>query len=234
MKAPKALLTRACSFEARAAAGDGLTLEGYGAVFNTPTRIDSWEGTFDEIIAEGAFAKTIRDRKPVMQFDHGHDIATGSVPIGSIEELSEDKRGLFVRARLHDNARVEPIRQAIASGAIDGMSFRFRVIREEWDESGDIPVRTIREVELFELGPVVFPAYAATSVGVRSLMADLSPQERTALVSELAAAVRAAPVSSDAASGTSDTTDDAAPRTSSVRRSAFLRGLHPLLQGATT
>jgi len=73
-----------------------------------------------------------------------------TVPIGAIEELREDTKGLFVGARMHDNARVEPIRQAIASGAIDGMSFRFRVIREEWDESGDIPVRTINEVELFE------------------------------------------------------------------------------------
>jgi HK97 family phage prohead protease len=241
MKAPTALLTRACTFETRAANDDdGHTLEGYAAVFDTPTRIDSWEGTFDEVIAPGAFAKTIRERKPVMQFDHGHDIATGSVPIGAFEELSEDDQGLFVRARLHDNARVEPIRQAIASGAIDGMSFRFRVIREEWDESGDTPVRTIREVELFEAGPVVFPAYAATSVGVRSLLADLSDPERTALVSELAAAVRgaapdsagAAPDSADAAhQGTSATTDDAAPQgTSSGKRAAYLRGLHPIVQ----
>lgn len=232
MKAPKDLLTRACSFETRADGGDGLTLEGYAAVFDTPTRIDSWEGTFDEVIAPGAFAKSIRDRKPVMQFDHGHDIATGSVPIGSIDDLREDKQGLFVRARLHDNARVEPIRQAIASGAIDGMSFRFQVVREEWDESEDTPVRTIREVRLFELGPVVFPAYAATSVGVRSLLADLDAQQRTSLVSELADALRATPtdVMSDAAGfpGTSDTDDDAAgfPGTSSAHRSAFLRGLN--------
>lgn len=236
MKAPKDLLTRACSFETRDTDnGDGLTLEGYAAVFDTPTRIDSWEGMFDEVIAPGAFAKTIRDRRPVMQFDHGHDIATGSVPIGAIESIREDKRGLFVRARLHDNARVEPIRQAISSGAIDGMSFRFQVVREEWDESGDIPVRTIREVKLFEVGPVVFPAYEATSVGVRSLLAELSDQQRTSLVSELADALRAPPpdVPSDAAGspGTSDDTDDAAPQgTSSGRRSAFLRSINPIFE----
>lgn len=215
MHAPKALLTRAATFERSADNGDGLTLEGYAAVFNTPTRIDSWEGLFDEVITPGAFAKTIRERKPVMQFDHGRDVATGSVPIGAIDEISEDKRGLFVRARLHDNPRVEPIRQAIASGAIDGMSFRFRVTREEWDESGAIPLRTIREVELFEVGPVVFPAYEATSVGVRSLLADLDDAQRADLVRELAAAMR--DQFSDAApSGTSDDNDDAAePGTSS-------------------
>lgn len=208
MKAPKANLCRAASFELRAAGDDGFTLEGYGAVFDEPTRIDSWEGRFDEVIAKGAFTKSISERTPVLQFDHGHDVATGSVPIGSIDELREDDRGLFVRARLHDNARVEPIRQAIESGAIDGMSFRFRVTREEWDESGDdAPTRTIREVELFELGPVVFPAYQATTVGVRSLLAGLDKDERGRLVAELRDEI--APDAA-AETGTSGTNTDAA------------------------
>lgn len=148
--------------------GDGLTLEGYAAVFDTPTRIDSWEGKFDEQIARGAFRKTIRERTPVMQFDHGHDTRTGSVPIGSIELLREDKQGLFVRARLFDNDLVRPIRDAIAGGALSGMSFRFNVVKDEWDDSADVPSRTIREVRLHELGPVVFPAYPETTVGVRA------------------------------------------------------------------
>lgn len=185
--APKALLTRAVTFETRAAGDDGFTLEGYGAVFDTPTRIDSWEGTFDETITRGAFSKTLKERTPVVQFDHGHDIATGSVPIAAIDTIREDDKGLFVSARMFDNPRVEPIRQAIAGGAIDGMSFRFRVVKEEWDDSGDIPVRTIKEVELFELGPVVFPAYEATSVGVRSLLADLSDAQRAQLFEDLGA-----------------------------------------------
>lgn len=186
--APKALLTRAVSFTTRAASDDdGFTLEGYAAVFDSPTRIDSWEGQFDETIVKGAFSKTISERTPVMQFDHGHDIATGSVPIAAIDTIREDRHGLFVSARMFDNPRVEPIRQAIAGGAIDGMSFRFRVVREEWDESDDIPQRTIKELELFELGPVVFPAYDATSVGVRSLLADLDDGQRARLLSDLRA-----------------------------------------------
>ena len=184
--APKALLARAVTFETRAAdAGDGFTLEGYAAVCDAATRINSWEGNFDEKIQKGAFVRTLKERTPVMQFDHGHDIATGSVPIAAIEEIREDDTGLFVRARMFDNPRVEPIRQAIAGGAIDGMSFRFRVTREEWDETGDIPVRTIREVDLFEIGPVVFPAYEATSVGVRSLLAELDDTQRAQLLHEL-------------------------------------------------
>jgi len=202
--APKGLLTRAVTFETRAADDDGFTLEGYAAVFDTPTRIDSWEGRFDEQIAHGAFKKTLSERQPVVQWDHGHDAATGSVPIAAIEEIREDDHGLFVRARMFDNARVEPIRQAIAGGAIDGMSFRFRVLREEWDEKRtEAPMRTIKELDLFELGPVAFPAYTATSVGVRSLLAELPTDDRARLLNDLGI---------DAArSGTSTPSPDAAP-----------------------
>lgn len=148
--------------------GDGLTLSGYAAVFNTPTRIDSWEGKFDEVIAPGAFKRSIKARTPILQWNHGNDPAVGQIPIGSIEQLREDDRGLWVEARLHDTPRVAEIRDAIASGSVSGMSFRFQVVRDRWDESGEVPAREIREVKLFELGPVAFPAYERTTVGVRT------------------------------------------------------------------
>jgi hypothetical protein len=148
--------------------GDGLTLTGYAALFNSPTRIDSWEGLFDEQIAPGAFKKTIRERVPVMQWNHGRDPAVGQVPIGAITDIREDGKGLKVTARLHDNAQVQPVRDAIASGAIRGMSFRFEPLRDKTDKTQDPPLRTLQEVRLHELGPVAFPAYDDTSVGVRS------------------------------------------------------------------
>lgn len=160
--------------------GDGLTLSGYAAVFDTPTRIDSWEGQFDETIARGAFKKTIRERTPILQWNHGNDPAVGQIPIGSISALREDDRGLFVEARLHDTARVAEVRDAIASGSVSGMSFRFQVVKDAWDESGDIPARTIREVKLFELGPVAFPAYEPTSVGVRDAGPPATTSDRAA------------------------------------------------------
>lgn len=186
MKPPRNIL-RSAPFELRSSAeeSDGFTLEGYAAVFGSETRIDSWEGLFDEVIERGAFKKSISERMPVMQFDHGKDAATGSVPIGSIEEIREDDHGLYVRGRLHDNERVKPIRQAIASRAIDGMSFRFRVHDDIWDHSKKVPLRTLRQVEVPELGPVVFAAYTATSVGVRSMLAGLDEEERCRLISTL-------------------------------------------------
>lgn len=183
MKPPR-FCYRAVEF--RSESGDGHTLEGYAAVFDTPTRIEGWEGNFDEQIQRGAFNRTLNARRPVLQFDHGHDARTGSVPIGAIDDIREDDKGLYVRARLFDNPVVEPIRQAIAGQAIDGMSFRFRVNDDRWEKrAGDVDLRTIREVELYELGPVVFPAYDSTSVGVRSLLAGLDETQRAALIRDL-------------------------------------------------
>jgi HK97 family phage prohead protease len=184
---------------------DGRTLEGYAAVFRSPTMISSWDGDFEEEIVRGAFRNTIKAKTPVLQFDHGRDHRTGSVPIGAFEELKEDDHGLYVRARMFDNDLVEPIRQAIEGKAITGMSFRFECLRDEWrdnkgkkikdDELSEVlfhpgdrgPLkRSVLEVDLHEAGPVVFPAYDATSVGVRSLLEQVSPDERQALVRELA------------------------------------------------
>ncbi len=190
---PRDNLSRSVSFTlTRDAAdnGDGLTFEGYGAVFNSPTRIDSWEGTFDEQIAPGAFRKSLRERTPKFQFDHGHHPLIGSIPIGTISDIQEDDRGLYVQARLGQHMIIDLIREAIASGAIDGMSFRFSVVRDEWQDRDGNPVkpeevdqilyrdpdgrgpllRTLKEVKVAEVGPVVWPAYNDTSASVRSIV----------------------------------------------------------------
>lgn len=186
MDFPRDDLTREVSFRVEPS-DDGLTLEGYAAVFNTPTRIDSWEGLFDEQIAPGAFTKTLSERTPVLQFDHGKHPLVGSIPIGAIQTLSEDSHGLHVRARLHDNWLVQPVRDAIREGSIDGMSFRFSVVKETVVEGGDVPMRTVNELKLYELGPVVFPAYESTIVGVRSRYAELlvDPDARAELARAL-------------------------------------------------
>jgi HK97 family phage prohead protease len=169
-----------------AGGGDGRSLKGYAAVFGQDTEIDSWEGAFTETIRKGAFRKTIRESTPVMQFDHGHHPLIGSLPIGSISDLREDDQGLYVEARLTDNWLMQPVRDAIAEQTVNGMSFRFEVVRDEWRDSAGKLVkpeelmdllwypgergplrRELIELKCRELGPVVFPAYAGTEVSVR-------------------------------------------------------------------
>jgi HK97 family phage prohead protease len=172
--------------EFRASEGaDGQTLEGYAAVFNAWTDITDRQGSYRERIAPGAFKRSLGQRTPVLQFDHGSHPLIGSLPLGSIRELREDRNGLFVRARLSDNWLIQPVRDAIHDKAIDGMSFRFRVIAEDWGVDADGDTRTIKEVELLELGPVVFPAYTQTSVSVRSLVGVLDDETRAELAREL-------------------------------------------------
>jgi HK97 family phage prohead protease len=148
---------------------DGLTLDGYAAVFNDWTVIEGPDGPFRERIIPGAFAKTIAERTPILQFDHGTHPVIGSIPLGVVTALEEDEHGLRVRARLADNWLVAPVRDAIANGSIDGMSFKFRVVQQDWERADDrMFERSITEIALYEVGPVVWPAYESTSVGVRS------------------------------------------------------------------
>jgi HK97 family phage prohead protease len=165
-----------------ASASDGLTLEGYAAVFDSPTVINSFaEGHFVEVIERGAFAKTVRNNpKPVMQFDHGTHPNFGSMPIGVIEELREDDQGLFVRATLHSGDFFEPVREAIASGSMPGMSFKFTIPEGGQTTTRDdenLEVHTLTELNLHELGPVVWPAYKETSGAVRHLTDLLSKDD---------------------------------------------------------
>lgn len=187
------LCVRSFDFELRAQGdGDGRTLEGFAATYNTPAKIRDLQGDFEEVILPGAFTRSVRSRMPVLQWDHGKDPRVGTVPIGAIKDLDpEHARGLFVRARLFDNPVVEPVRQAIAEGAVKGMSFRFGVPEggEEWPTRDK---REIRDADVYELGPVAFPAYDTTSVSVRTLLAQLDPDEYRSLLRELAAQLRAA------------------------------------------
>ncbi|MEX7470176.1 HK97 family phage prohead protease [Mycobacterium adipatum] len=212
---------REAPFSLRAAddseADDGLTLDGYGAVFESLTVIDSYEGRFKEKIASGSMRRSFREAPPKVQFDHGRHPMIGSIPCAALRSISEDvdpelapKGGAHVVARVFDNWMMQPIRDAIAEKAIDGMSFRFEVVRESWatadgrvirDEQElrdllrqtwyeDVPddellVRTLKELKVPEIGPVVWPAYRDTSVSVRSQVIDLGrlhePEQRKLL-----------------------------------------------------
>ena len=162
-------LTRTFEFRTASDTGDGLTLEGIAATFNDWTTIADHGGDFREMLAPSVFNKTLREKTPVLMFNHGSHPMVGEMPIGSFEEIKPRATGLYVRARLSDNWLVQPVRDSIANGSVSGMSFRFSVVKDDWKVADDgVAERTLREVKLPELGPVVFPAYEKTSVSVRS------------------------------------------------------------------
>lgn len=174
-------------FEFRASDGaDGQTLEGYAAVYNVWTDIRDSVGLFKERILPGAFKRSLGQKTPVMQFDHGQHPLIGSIPIGVYSVAREDKNGMFVRGRLSDNWLIEPVRDAIRDEAITGMSIRMRVLKDTWGhDDNDVETREIVEGEVLEAGPVVWPAYTTTSVAVRSLVGALDDDTRAELAREL-------------------------------------------------
>ena len=190
-------------------AGDGLTLEGYAAVFNSPTRIANRFEDFTETIAPGAFARAIRaNPKPVMQFDHGTHPLLGSIPVGAIQSMREDDRGLFVSARIHDNWLTEPVRDAISEGSITGMSFRFNAEGDQVEWSDDRESRTVRDLDLHELGPVVWPAYTDTTVSLRSKEFAAAIRDEPELLHDLSIGILLANREQDSTEDDDPTSDD--------------------------
>jgi HK97 family phage prohead protease len=155
------------------------TLVGRFAVFNEWTEINSaWEGRFLERIAPSAFNKTIQENRAGMRvlFDHGHDPHIGNKPLGVIEDLRVEDDGPHYEVPLFDTAYNRELLPGLKAGAY-GASFRFKVMREEFDKAPDksdynelgLPERTITEAKVMEFGPVTFPAYEGATAGVRSL-----------------------------------------------------------------
>lgn len=154
--------------ELRAAGADGQprTITGYAAVFGSDADI---AGYFIERIAPGAFAQAIARPDDVRAlWNHSDNYVLGRTSAGTLK-LEEDNRGLKVEITPPDTQWARDLVTSIERGDVTQMSFCFRARREEWDETGEIPIRTLLEVELLDVSPVTYPAYEDTEVGVRSL-----------------------------------------------------------------
>lgn len=146
------------------------TLTGYAAVFNSPSED---LGGFVEYIRQGAFGAAIPKSDVRALYNHNSDI----LPLGRTPEtlrLTEDERGLLVEIDLPDTQFAKDLAVSIDRGDINQMSFGFSVLPdgEEWkqDESSGAVVRTLTNIsELFDVSPVVYPAYPDTAVAVRSM-----------------------------------------------------------------
>lgn len=156
---------------------DGRTMIGYPIVFDQWTEISGWEGNFLERIDPAALTKTLKERRDRVKvlFNHGMDPQIGDKPLGKPSVMEPRARGLYVEVPLARVSFNDDLIELMKVGAIDGQSFRFSVTRDEWEDEPDpsddnprgLPQRIIRELKLYEFGPVTFPAYEATTVGIR-------------------------------------------------------------------
>ncbi len=176
-------------FQIKAVSDDGL-FSGYGSVFGV---IDSYK----EVVAPGAFTKSLQRRTPSLLWQH-----RSSEPIGVYTSIREDQTGLYVEGKLAlKTARGAEAYELLKMGAISGLSIGFLVKLFEYINNGEEKVRRLTEIDLWEVSLVTFPANESARIsGVKSIdtiasLADaesylrdaggLSRREATAFVSRI-------------------------------------------------
>lgn len=175
------------------AGGDGRTVEAYAAVFDSPTDIADRHGQYQEVIAPGAFDRTLGQRGTRFGVFYNHGLTLhgtpserGSMPIGTPVEVKADARGLWTVTRYNATPLADEALEAIKTGAITGQSFAGRFVKSDRPtprggfraaEDGTLDVVTRTEIALVEYGPTPMPAYEdAAIVGVRHTCPRCAPE----------------------------------------------------------
>ena len=136
-------------FEIKAVNADG-TVEGYGSVFGV-------RDNYDDVIAAGAFLNTLKEHKaagtmPAMLWQHDAD-----KPIGIWTEMVEDEKGLRIKGQLAmETVKGKEAHALLKMGAINGLSIGF--MSKQWAYDRETEVRTLTEIDLWEVSLVTFPA----------------------------------------------------------------------------
>jgi hypothetical protein len=141
--------------------GDDGTIEGYGSVFGE-------RDDYDDVIAAGAYAATLAAHKaagtmPAMLWQHD-----ATAPIGVWLEMVEDGKGLKIKGKLAlDTVKGKEAYALLKMGALNGLSIGF--VAKQWAYDRDTDVRTLTEVDLWEVSLVTFPANDKSRItGVKS------------------------------------------------------------------
>jgi len=153
------------TIEVRAESGsEGAELVGHAAVFN---QIGDG-GWFKEKIDPGAFKASIQDDDIRALFNHNPNFVLGR-NIAETLTLKEDKQGLAIRIIPPNTQYAKDLIVSIDRGDVTQMSFGFITEEEKWEEKkGEIPIRTLVKVKLFDVSPVTYPFYDGTDIALRS------------------------------------------------------------------
>jgi HK97 family phage prohead protease len=162
--------------EVRADSDGVIKVAGYAAVFNEAATI---AGAFHEIIEPGAFRESLESDDVVFLINHG-GLPLARTRSGTLS-LKEDERGLYIESELDAaDPDVMSIVPKMKRGDLDKMSFAFITEIEEWDETGEVPTRTVKKAAVRDVSIVTNPAYEGTEIGLRSLDAHRAQHRKNA------------------------------------------------------
>ena len=155
--------------ECRARRGEkGVAVDGYAAKFNV---VSDDLGGFREVIRPGAFSRAISEKQDVV-FLWMHDRATVMARTSSgTLTLSEDGVGLRFEAVLADTSSGRDLATLIERGDVSSMSFGFRARKDEWDFKPALALRTLIDVDMYDVSAVDVGAYPQTELALRSMEA---------------------------------------------------------------
>lgn len=147
---------------------DSVEIEGYvNAIERNSKPLYSRLGRFIERICKGAFKRAIERNDDIrLLLNHDWDKELGSTKEGNLE-LQEDSIGLRARAVITDEEVIEKAKK----GDLVGWSFGFEDMDVEQNEEEGLPLRKVRDLNLYEvslLDRTKTPAYEGTLVSVRS------------------------------------------------------------------
>lgn len=145
-------------------------LSGYAARFNSDSvAFEGYGKPWVERIAPGAFTRTLKDNPDVVAL-WSHDPAKPAGRTPDTLSVREDENGLAIEIRLVDTPTNRELLTNVKAGIVDSMSFGFVPVKTRWTEqkTAETDLRTLEDVDLIEVSPVVWPAYPETSIGARS------------------------------------------------------------------
>lgn len=168
----------------------GKMIVGYAAVFyresDPGTEYELWDDMVERIMP-GAFDRALREKDDARGlFNHDWNWVLGRVGAGTVR-LSVDEIGLRYEIDVPDTQAGRDVLVLVERGDIPGSSFAFLSERTIWAEEGELSIREVYACRVFDVGPVLYPAYEATTTGVRSENAKRIREEREHWKSERAA-----------------------------------------------
>lgn len=148
-------------------------IRGYAALYDVETDL----GEFREVIRPGAFGAAVKRDDVRALYNHDANYVLGRTTARTLF-LDEDDNGLPVVIMPPDTTWARDLITSMQRGDINQMSFAFSVDAQTWDnENRDKPLRELRDVTLYDVSVVTYPAYPETSAQARSEARALSEQD---------------------------------------------------------